>query len=123
LLAEALAAIVHPSPWDLGEIVWWSAVAGAVPDVPGDLAKPFRLMDDAMADPADDVWRQAADSWRALGCPLWVAQCLARLSDLSAAREALQILDDLGAPAVRRAVVRDRQRQGLVVPDAPSPGT
>jgi tetratricopeptide (TPR) repeat protein len=123
LLAEAFAVITHPSPWDLGEIVWWSALAGAVPDLPGDLAKPFGLMVQAVAAPTDRVWRAAADSWRAIGCPLWVAQCLGREADLSAAREALQILDDLSAPAIRRALLRDRHRQGLPVPSAPSPGT
>jgi DNA-binding NarL/FixJ family response regulator len=41
------------------------------------------------------------------------------MPEMESARRAMVIIDDLGAPAVRRAVVRDRQRQGLPVPRGP----
>jgi len=63
--------------------------------------------------------RAAAGEWRDLGCPLWSAYALAFSPRLQDAQECLEILDRLGVPAVRHAVLRDRHARGLPVPRGP----
>ena len=106
------AMIEHPWPWGLGELRWWLWVAGADRPTGGPVAEPFALM-------LRDEWRLAAAAWEQLGCPLWTAQCLGRCPDLEAAREAVSILDGLGAVAVRDALNRTRHAQGLPVVRGP----
>jgi DNA-binding CsgD family transcriptional regulator/tetratricopeptide (TPR) repeat protein len=110
------ALIAHPQRWDLGELSWWLAVAGVRRESPMTLAPPFALM-------LGGAWREAAAAWQVLGCPLWAAHALAASPDLADAREALEIVDTIGAPAVRAAMLRDRHRQGLPVPRGPRPGS
>jgi DNA-binding CsgD family transcriptional regulator/tetratricopeptide (TPR) repeat protein len=105
-------AVRRPEAWDLGELAWWLAVAGAPRDAPLPVAEPFALM-------LAGRWSEAADRWADLGCPVWTALSLARLPDLSSARRALRLLEDAGAPAVRDAVLRDRRAAGLSVPRGP----
>jgi hypothetical protein len=38
------AAIVHPQPWDLGELCWWLYLAGVDRPAPAPVARPFALM-------------------------------------------------------------------------------
>ncbi|MFZ1118013.1 MAG: LuxR C-terminal-related transcriptional regulator, partial [Propionibacteriaceae bacterium] len=64
-------------------------------------------------------WREAAQVWEEIGCPLWFAQSLGRSPDLDAAREAVDILERIGAPAVREALLRTRHANGLPVPRGP----
>ena len=65
---------------------------------------------------------KAAQAWEEIGCPLWVAQSLGRSPDLDAAREAVDILDRIGAPAVREAVLRTRHANGSARSPRPTPG-
>ena len=58
-----------------------------------------------------------------LGCPLWAALALGASPYLPHAREALEILDAVGAPAIRQAVLRDRHATGLPVPRGPRPSS
>jgi DNA-binding NarL/FixJ family response regulator len=67
----------------------------------------------------DGEWREAADRWTEIGAPMWVALSLAHLPDLDSARRALEILDDIGAPTVRAAVLRDRRAAGFSLPRGP----
>ena len=110
------AAMAHSLPWDLGELSWWLHVAGDHRQAPISLAPPFALM-------LAGEHRAAADKWRALGCPLWQAYALARSPRMRDAQECLDILGRLGAPAVRRAVLRDRHACGLPVPRGPRPAS
>jgi DNA-binding CsgD family transcriptional regulator len=71
---------------------------------------------------ADDH-RAAAQEWQDLGCPLWAAYALAFSPDTRDAQQCLDILDRLGAPAVRQAVLRARHAQGLTVPRGPRPAS
>jgi DNA-binding NarL/FixJ family response regulator len=64
-------------------------------------------------------WTGAAEEWRQRRCPLWAALALAASPELADGRRALEIVDELGAPAVRRAVLRDRHARGLPVPRGP----
>jgi DNA-binding CsgD family transcriptional regulator/tetratricopeptide (TPR) repeat protein len=106
------AAVAQPHPWALGELCWWLAVAGESRQVPVPVAAPFARM-------LDRDWPGAAEEWTGLGCPLWAALALAASPALADARRALEIVDELGAPAVRRAVLRDRYGRGLPVPRGP----
>ncbi len=102
----------RPPEFELGELCWWLAVAGVSRPAPGPVAAPYQKM-------IDGAWHEAADDWRSLGCPYWTAMSLGNAPDLDAAREALEILDALPAPAVRAAIVRDRHEKGLPVPRGP----
>ena len=110
------AAVDHPMAWEIGELAWWLSVAGERRLAPVPLPEPFALMD-------ADAWRAAALAWQQLGAPLWAARALARSPDLADAREALTILDELGLPVVREAMLRDRLRRGLPVPRGPRAAT
>lgn len=105
-------ASTHPNPWELGELAWWLAVGGARRPLPIPAAAPFAAM------LADD-WSAAAEQWAAIGCPLWQALALARSPELADARAALELIDGLGAGAVREAVLRDRHQAALGVPRGP----
>src|SRR5215470_13880758 len=105
-------AIAHPRPWELGELSWWLHFAGEHRRPSASLASPFALM-------LSGEHRAAAGEWRDLGCPLWSAYALAFSPPLQDAQECLEILDGLGVPAVRHAVLRDRHARGLVVPRGP----
>src|SRR6185437_753821 len=99
-------------PWDAGELRWWRVMAGATdPGGPeaepaaepegGPAAEPFALM-------LAGEHRAAADRWQELGCPLWAAYSLAFSEQARDVQACLEILDRLGLPAVRMAVLRDR---------------
>src|SRR5215467_9526576 len=102
----------HPEPWELGELSWWLHLAGERRPAPAPLARPFALM-------LAGEHRAAAGEWRDRGCPLWSAYALAFSPRLQDVQECLEILDGLGVPAVRHAVLRDRHARGLVVPRGP----
>jgi DNA-binding CsgD family transcriptional regulator len=106
------AAVAHPHPWALGELSWWLRLAGEDRPAAAPVARPFALM-------LAGEHRAAAAAWEALGCPLWSAYALAFSPEIRDAQQCLGILDKLGAPAVRRAVLRDRHARGLAVPRGP----
>lgn len=66
-------------------------------------------------------WLAAAAEWQLLGCPLWQALALMASTDLADARAALAVVDALGAPAVRAAMLVDRHARGLALPRGPRP--
>jgi DNA-binding CsgD family transcriptional regulator len=105
-------AVAHPHTWGLGELGWWLRLAGDDRPVTAPLARPFALM-------LAGEHRAAAASWDALGCPLWSAYALAFSPEMRDAQQCLDILDKLGATAVRHAVLRDRHARGLAVPRGP----
>jgi DNA-binding CsgD family transcriptional regulator len=100
------------SPWTLGELSWWSAVAGARRSTAAPVAAPFALM-------LDGSWREAARAWHDLDCPLWEAIALGASPDLADGRRATEIADRLGASAVHDALLRSRQAAGIPVPRGP----
>jgi DNA-binding CsgD family transcriptional regulator/tetratricopeptide (TPR) repeat protein len=106
------AAVAQPHRWALGELCWWLAVADQPRPPPVPVATPFARM------LAGD-WPAAAEEWTRVGCPLWAALALAASPALADGRRALEIVDELGATAVRRAVLRDRHARGLPVPRGP----
>jgi DNA-binding CsgD family transcriptional regulator/tetratricopeptide (TPR) repeat protein len=106
------AAVAHPQPWDVGELIWWLHLAEDQRQIDAPIARPFALM-------LEGGHRVAASEWRALGCPLWSAYALAFSPDMRDAQECLDVLADLGATAARHAVLRDRRARGLPVPRGP----
>ena len=106
------AAVAHPHPWGLGELSWWLRLGRDDRPAGTPLARPFALM-------LAGEHGAAAAAWEALGCPLWSAYALAFSPEIRDAQRCLDILDKLGAPAVRHAVLRDRHARGLVVPRGP----
>jgi DNA-binding CsgD family transcriptional regulator/tetratricopeptide (TPR) repeat protein len=110
------SALEHRDGWGVGELAAWLAIAGVRRPVDLPVPRPFaRLL-------AED-WRAAADEWLRLACPLWAAHALARSPDLGDARRALELLEGLGAPALQRALMRDRHSAGLAVPRGPRPAS
>jgi DNA-binding CsgD family transcriptional regulator/tetratricopeptide (TPR) repeat protein len=110
------AASEHANPWAVGELAWWLSVAGIRRPLPIPVAEPFRLM-------LDGAWREAAGSWTATGCPLWAALALGASPDADDGRRALAIVDRLGAPGVRAALLRSRSALGVPVPRGPRPSS
>jgi DNA-binding CsgD family transcriptional regulator/tetratricopeptide (TPR) repeat protein len=106
----------HTAPWINGELLFWQS--RAEPDAPaaGEVAEPYRLM------LAGD-WRAAASAWEAIGMPYEQALALAEGPE-EALREALTILDRLGAGPLA-AIVRRRLRERGVrsVPRGPHEAT
>jgi DNA-binding CsgD family transcriptional regulator len=106
------AAIAHPIAWEIGEIAFWRELAGLPVSSPVPLPEPFALM-------VDRQWSAAAEVWHTMGCPLWRAHALVRDPSVEAGRDALTIVDELGASAVRSAFVQLRHNRGLPVPRGP----
>jgi len=99
-------------PWFAGELACWLWRAGARPEVPV-VAEPYRLL------LAGD-WRAAAAAWQALGCPYERALALAH-GDAEAGREALRLLDGLGASQSAERV-RRQLRAGSTPAAGGAPG-
>ncbi|HST25543.1 MAG TPA: LuxR C-terminal-related transcriptional regulator, partial [Gaiellaceae bacterium] len=117
--AEAEAGLsldaARRGPWIAGELAVWGARCGSVtvPDIP--LAEPFALE-------LAGCWREARDTWRALGCP-YDAALSALPGDDAAAREAVAQLDQMGATAAARAFACARTSRGLRAPRGPHRST
>jgi len=106
------AAIARPNRWELGELTWWLSLGGVRRPTPIPVAQPFALM-------LSEDWREAADTWQELGSQQWAALALARSPELVDARRALEMVDAMGAPALRSAILRDRHGAGLPSPRGP----
>jgi DNA-binding CsgD family transcriptional regulator len=95
VIEEARGALAlaehHRHPWFAGELAVWLRRAGAVAPVPTACAEPHASM-------LRGDWRGAASTWAALGCLYEQALALAEGDD-AARREALSLLDHLGAVA------------------------
>jgi len=87
--AYALAVSVR-QPWVVDELAFWMWRGGADVQPPGHSATPYAMH---MA----GAFHKAAEQWARLGCPYEQALALADCGEVSAKREALVILDDLGA--------------------------
>jgi len=106
----------HNAPWIKGELLYWQSRAHALAAAARDIAEPYRLL------LAGD-WRAAARCWQRIGMPYEQALALAEGPE-AALREALTILDGLGAGPLA-AVVRLRLRKLGVrkIPRGPRPAT
>lgn len=110
-------AIRARRPWSLGELCFWQWRVGepAAPP-PAEIAEPYRLT-------IDGDWAGAAAAWAARGCGYQRALALAG-GDAAAARQALRILDGLGAAGTARRLRAELRERGVGrVPRGPRPAT
>ncbi|MGH7446360.1 MAG: helix-turn-helix domain-containing protein, partial [Longimicrobiales bacterium] len=91
--------------WDTARLVAWLRRAGLAHDIPPNAPGPF-------AHELVGEWRAAADAWAQLGCPYERALALAE-GDETAQREALLILDEIGARPAAAHVRRRLTRRGV----------
>jgi DNA-binding CsgD family transcriptional regulator len=106
----------HTAPWINGELLLWQSRAQVLDSIPGDIAEPYRLM-------LAGNWRAAAGAWERIGMPYEQALALAEGPE-EALRDALAILDRLGAgplAAIVRRRLRERGARG--VPRGPREAT
>ncbi|HEU0198816.1 MAG TPA: LuxR C-terminal-related transcriptional regulator, partial [Burkholderiaceae bacterium] len=99
------------------ELLLWCRRTGASAEIPAFFAgHPFALE-------AAGRWQEAAQAWRALGCPFEAARALAD-GDEPAQREALAALESLGArPMVERVRQRLRAAGARGLPRGPRAST
>ena len=116
-VAEALAGcaggrgLVHPTT--LGSAAIWLARSGEPVDGEGELPEPYRL------EMAGDA-AAAAAAWDELGRPYDAALAWLGSSDEAGLRDALRILDDLGAKPAAAAVRRRMRDVGIrAIPRGP----
>ena len=109
-------AMASDSPWARGEVGFWMWRIGEIDRPPDGAAEPFAAQ-------IRGDWRAAADLWRDIGCAYETAMALAD-GDEPALREAIEILDDLGAtPAARFVRTRWRDAGTGPVPRGPIQAT
>jgi DNA-binding CsgD family transcriptional regulator len=114
-LAAAEARAAYPLAlekrhlWFAGELAYWQRQAGAPDAWPDWIAGPYRLQ--LEGSPED-----AAAAWRACGCPYEAARALGESEREASLRDALSVLEHLGAGPAARAVRQKLRRLGAPVP-------
>jgi ATP/maltotriose-dependent transcriptional regulator MalT len=106
----------HTAPWIKGELLFWLSRSQVIEPLPIDIAEPYRLM-------LAGHWQEAAAAWEGMAMPYEQALALAEGPE-SALREALAILDRLGAAPLAVIVRRRlRERGARGVPRGPNETT
>jgi DNA-binding CsgD family transcriptional regulator len=89
-----------------GELAAWLWRIGALGQQPTDIAEPYALE-------ISGDWRGAARAWKAQGCPYEHACVLAWYGPEPEQREALAILEQLGAAPAAQALRKQMRTQGV----------
>jgi DNA-binding CsgD family transcriptional regulator/tetratricopeptide (TPR) repeat protein len=89
-----------------GELASWLWRVGALQDQPADIADPY-------AQEISGDWRAAAFAWKRLGCPYEYACLLAWHGIETEQREALEILERLGAAPAAHALRKRMRAEGV----------
>jgi len=106
----------HRDSWITGELLFWESRFAAVDRTPEHIAEPYRLM-------IVDDWQSASKAWKDIGMPYEQALALS-LGPEPALRQALDILDALGAGPLAAMVRRRLREQGVHgIPRGPRPTT
>ncbi|HEX6309759.1 MAG TPA: AAA family ATPase [Longimicrobiales bacterium] len=109
-------ATAADSSWDVARLAAWLRRAGALDEVPATAPGPF-------AAELTGRWHEAADAWQQRGCPYEQALALAE-GDESARRQALALLDEMGAKPAAARVRSELMRAGARgLPRGPRPST
>jgi DNA-binding CsgD family transcriptional regulator len=111
-------AVTTGEPWWLGELAYWLHRCDALEHTPAGAAEPWALQ-------LAGRWREAANAWHAIRCPYNAALALLDSRDEAALREALAILDRLGARPARdeaAAALRGLGVRSIPRPRRVSPG-
>ncbi|HEY0766643.1 MAG TPA: LuxR C-terminal-related transcriptional regulator [Steroidobacteraceae bacterium] len=100
-----------------GELAAWLWRVNALGQQPTDIAEPYALE-------ISGDWQGAARAWKALGCPYEHASVLAWYGAEPEQREALEILEQLGAAPAAQALRRQMRESGVRgVPRGPNEAT
>ena len=105
-------AVRRSSSWFVGLLCDWRRRAGLVDDPPIERGAPFAAL-------AAGEWRTAAEFWRGVGRPYETALALGEADDEEALREALDVLQELGARATAALVAQRLRGLGVRVPRGP----
>jgi DNA-binding CsgD family transcriptional regulator/tetratricopeptide (TPR) repeat protein len=89
-----------------GELASWLWRVGALEDQPAEIADPY-------AQEISGDWRAAALAWKGLGCPYEYACLLAWHGIETEQREALEILERLGAAPAAQALRKRMRAEGV----------
>ena len=89
-----------------GELAAWLWRVGALQEPPADIAEPY-------ATEISGDWRGAAGAWHTLGCPYEYACLLAWHGTEADQRQALTILEQLGAAPAARSLRRQMRVRGV----------
>ena len=89
-----------------GELASWLWRVGALKGQPADIADPY-------AQEISGDWRAAAFSWKHLGCPYEYASLLAWHGGETEQREALDVLERLGAAPAAQALRKRMRAEGV----------
>jgi len=89
-----------------GELAAWLWRVGALEESPTDIAEPYALE-------ISRDWQGAARVWKALGCPYERASVLAMYGAEPEQREALAMLEQLGAGPAAQALRKRMRAQGV----------
>jgi DNA-binding CsgD family transcriptional regulator/tetratricopeptide (TPR) repeat protein len=112
---EALIRAVRPAyelsrqrrdPRMNGELAAWLWRVDALGEPPTNMAQPYALE-------ISGDWRGAVQAWKSLGCPYEFASLLAWHGTEAEQREALVILEQLGAAPAAQALRRQMRAQGV----------
>lgn len=95
------------NPWALGELGFWLWRVGRPPP-----RADLERMAEPYARQIGGDWRSAADAWRRLGFPFERALALCHADDDGPAREALSLLQGLGARRSAEVVAAELRRHG-----------
>ena len=102
--------------WKIGELAFWLWKGGRLSKPPDNIAKPYLLQ-------IKGDWKGAADEWKKLGCPYQEALALADGNEDSK-REALTILESLGATATINHLKQQMREEGIKnIPKGPRQST
>ena len=102
--------------WNLSETAFWLAMLGEQARIPSDIVHALR---EPYRSHVSGAWREAALGWGALGCPYEQALALST-GDEPAQREALAILDRIGATGAAARIRRQMRSLGTrAVPRGP----
>jgi DNA-binding CsgD family transcriptional regulator len=89
-----------------GELAAWLWRVGGLQEPPTEMAEPY-------ATEMSGDWRGAAGAWHALGCPYEHACLLARHGSEADQRQALAILEQLGATPAAQSLRRQMRERGV----------
>jgi DNA-binding CsgD family transcriptional regulator len=103
--------------WLIGEVALWRQRAGCSGEIPTAAAEPYRLL-------LAGCHREAAACWEELGVPYEQADALAATEDPELMKQALEILDRLGARPLATRIRAAMRRLGVSsVPRGPKAAT
>jgi ATP/maltotriose-dependent transcriptional regulator MalT len=92
--------------WAKGMLAVWLWRAGALEEIPTDIADPYALE-------IGGAWQAAAKVWQALACPYERANMLGWYGGESEQREALALYEQLGAAPAAQALRKQMRARGV----------